>query len=101
MDVSCAASLIRWTASAYFHGLSQSGRYRTRRDPRLELHAHHCATGCQQSGVAAPPNWALTEYLGSGAGCVFATSGRKGVWPTLYAAVRTEDSDRFPISTSF
>ncbi|MFQ6710262.1 LysR substrate-binding domain-containing protein, partial [Bordetella pertussis] len=43
-------------------------------------------------GVAALPNWALTEYLGQGWLRV-CHLGPQGVWPTLYAAVRTEDSD--------
>lgn len=40
-------------------------------------------------GVAALPNWALTEYLD--AGLVSARSLGKGVWRTLYAAVRREE----------
>jgi len=45
-----------------------------------------------QRGVAALPNWALTEYLGQGwlATCRL---GRAGVWRTLYAAVRGDDAD--------
>jgi len=44
-----------------------------------------------QRGVAALPNWALTEYLGQGwlATCRL---GRAGVWRTLYAAVRESDA---------
>lgn len=43
-------------------------------------------------GVAALPNWALTEYLDEGlvARCRL---GRAGVWRTLYAAIRIEDAD--------
>lgn len=42
-------------------------------------------------GVAALPNWAVAEYLDQGlvASCRL---GRAGVWRTLYAAVRVEDS---------
>ncbi|WP_459614552.1 LysR family transcriptional regulator [Bordetella sp. 2513F-2] len=43
-------------------------------------------------GVAALPNWALTEYLGQGWLRV-CRLGPQGVWRTLYAAVRTEDSE--------
>jgi len=45
-----------------------------------------------QRGVAALPNWALTEYLGQGWLRV-CHLGEHGVWRTLYAAVRTEDAD--------
>lgn len=45
-----------------------------------------------QRGVAALPNWALTEYLGQGWLRV-CHLGEQGVWRTLYAAVRTEDAD--------
>lgn|SRR5699024_1037715 len=45
-----------------------------------------------QRGVAALPNWAVTEYLGHGWLDV-CHLGEKGVWRTLYAAVRTEDAD--------
>lgn len=45
-----------------------------------------------QRGVAALPNWALTEYLGQGWLRV-CRLGENGVWRTLYAAVRTEDAD--------
>lgn len=41
-------------------------------------------------GVAALPNWALTEYLNQG-WLHIAKLGRQGVWRTLYAAVRAED----------
>lgn len=43
-------------------------------------------------GVAALPNWALTEYLDQGlvGSCRL---GRQGVWRTLYAAIRIEDSE--------
>jgi LysR family transcriptional regulator for metE and metH len=40
-------------------------------------------------GVAALPNWALTEYMQ--AGLVSCRSLGKGVWRTLYAAVRREE----------
>jgi LysR family transcriptional regulator for metE and metH len=43
-------------------------------------------------GVAALPNWALTEYLGQGWLRV-CHLGPQGVWRTLYAAVREEDAD--------
>lgn len=43
-------------------------------------------------GVAALPNWALTEYVAQNlvASCRL---GRTGVWRTLYAATRSEDAD--------
>lgn len=43
-------------------------------------------------GVAALPNWALTEYLTQGlvSSCRL---GRGGVWRTLYAAIRVEDTE--------
>jgi LysR family transcriptional regulator for metE and metH len=43
-----------------------------------------------QRGVAALPNWALTEYLDQG-WLRTCRLGPQGVWRTLYAAVRTED----------
>ncbi|HYG42601.1 MAG TPA: LysR substrate-binding domain-containing protein [Bordetella sp.] len=43
-------------------------------------------------GVAALPNWALTEYLKPG-WLRLCHLGPQGVWRTLYAAVRTEDTD--------
>ncbi len=43
-------------------------------------------------GVAALPNWALTEYLDQGWLRV-TPLGAQGVWSTLYAGVRTEDMD--------
>jgi LysR family transcriptional regulator for metE and metH len=43
-------------------------------------------------GVAALPNWALTEYLGQGWLSV-CHLGPQGVWRTLYAAIRNEDAD--------
>ncbi len=43
-----------------------------------------------QRGVAALPNWALTEYLNQGL-LTICRLGEQGVWCTLYAAVRTED----------
>lgn len=45
-----------------------------------------------QRGVAALPNWALTEYLNQGWLRV-CHLGEHGVWRTLYAAVRIEDAD--------
>lgn len=42
-------------------------------------------------GVAALPNWALTEYLD--AGLLTSRPLGDGVWRTLYAAVRTEEAD--------
>jgi LysR family transcriptional regulator for metE and metH len=44
-----------------------------------------------QRGVAALPNWALTEYLDQG-WLKTCRLGPRGVWRTLYAAVRTEDA---------
>jgi len=41
-------------------------------------------------GVAALPNWALTEYLDQG-WLRMCRLGEQGVWRTLYAAVRVED----------
>ncbi len=43
-------------------------------------------------GVAALPNWALTEYLNQG-WLRLCHLGPQGVWRTLYAAVRSEDTD--------
>lgn len=43
-------------------------------------------------GVAALPNWALTEYLDQG-WLRLCRLGPQGVWRTLYAAVRAEDTD--------
>lgn len=43
-------------------------------------------------GVAALPNWALTEYLGQG-WLKVCRLGPQGVWRTLYAAIRNEDAD--------
>lgn len=43
-------------------------------------------------GVAALPNWALTEYLQQG-WLRLCRLGHGGVWRTLYAAMRTEDAD--------
>ena len=43
-------------------------------------------------GVAALPNWAMTEYLDQG-WLRLCHLGAQGVWRTLYAAVRTEDAD--------
>ncbi|HWK70069.1 LysR family transcriptional regulator [Pollutimonas sp. M17] len=43
-----------------------------------------------QRGVAALPNWALTEYLDQG-WLRLCHLGTQGVWRTLYAAVRGED----------
>lgn len=42
-------------------------------------------------GVAALPNWALTEYLE--ADLLTARPLGDGVWRTLYAAIRTEEAD--------
>ncbi|SPU53925.1 LysR family transcriptional regulator [Bordetella trematum] len=41
-------------------------------------------------GVAALPNWALTEYIGQ-APLKTLRLGSQGVWRTLYAGVRSED----------
>lgn len=43
-------------------------------------------------GVAALPNWALTEYLDQRL-LVTRRLGAEGVWRTLHAAIRTEDTD--------
>ncbi len=43
-----------------------------------------------QRGVAALPNWALTEYLDQ-SWLRLCHLGTQGVWRTLYAAVRSED----------
>lgn len=43
-----------------------------------------------QRGVAALPNWALTEYLSQG-WLRICHLGEHGVWRMLYAAIRTED----------
>lgn len=43
-------------------------------------------------GVAALPNWALTEYLHQG-WLRLCRLGPQGVWRTLYAAIRSEDTD--------
>lgn len=45
-----------------------------------------------QRGVAALPNWALTEYLGQG-WLHICHLGKSGVWRTLYAATRAEDAE--------
>lgn len=45
-----------------------------------------------QRGVAALPNWALTEYLNQG-WLRICHLGEQGVWRTLYAAVRVEDTE--------
>lgn len=42
-------------------------------------------------GVAALPSWALDEYLEQGQ-VVTRALGKRGLWSTLYAAVRTEDA---------
>ncbi len=44
-----------------------------------------------QRGVAALPNWALSEYMDQG-WLHICRLGQQGVWRTLYAAVRTEDA---------
>ncbi|MYN11964.1 LysR family transcriptional regulator [Pusillimonas sp. TS35] len=44
-----------------------------------------------QRGVAALPNWALTEYLGQD-WLRTCRLGEQGVWRTLYAATRIEDA---------
>jgi len=43
-------------------------------------------------GVAALPNWALTEYLDQG-WLRICRLGPEGVWRTLYAATRAEDAE--------
>jgi len=43
-------------------------------------------------GVTCLPNWALHEYLQKEY-VVARSLGEDGVWPTLYAAIRREDSD--------
>lgn len=44
-----------------------------------------------QRGVAALPNWALSEYMDQG-WLRICRLGPQGVWRTLYAAVRSEDA---------
>lgn len=44
-----------------------------------------------QRGVAALPNWAVSEYTHQG-WLRICHLGQQGVWRTLYAAVRTEDA---------
>lgn len=44
-----------------------------------------------QRGVAALPNWAVSEYTHQG-WLHICHLGQQGVWRTLYAAVRTEDA---------
>lgn len=43
-------------------------------------------------GVCALPNWVLAEYVDKGLITV-KSAGEKGVWPTLYAALRDADVD--------
>jgi len=43
-------------------------------------------------GVTCLPNWALHEYLKQDY-VVARSLGEEGVWPTLYAAVRSGDED--------
>ncbi len=50
-------------------------------------------------GVACLPNWALEEYLAKDYIAV-RSLGEEGLWPTLYAAVRTGESDA-PFLTAF
>lgn len=45
-----------------------------------------------QRGVAALPNWTLTEYLDQG-WLHICRLGEQGVWRTLYAAMRIEDAE--------
>ncbi len=45
-----------------------------------------------QRGVAALPNWALSEYMNQG-WLRICHLGEQGVWRTLYAAVRVEDAE--------
>ncbi|MCX5590740.1 LysR family transcriptional regulator [Alcaligenes endophyticus] len=45
-----------------------------------------------QRGVAALPNWAVTEYMSHG-WLRTAQLGEQGIWRNLYATVRTEDLD--------
>ncbi|MEE3108570.1 MAG: LysR family transcriptional regulator [Pseudomonadota bacterium] len=50
-------------------------------------------------GVACLPNWALAEYVERG--LVTALSlGEDGVWPVLYAAIRSEEAET-PFMTAF
>ncbi len=46
-----------------------------------------------QRGVSALPNWALEEYLHKGHVAAIRL-GEKGVWSTLYAAIRTEQKQQ-------
>jgi LysR family transcriptional regulator, regulator for metE and metH len=43
-------------------------------------------------GVCALPNWVLAEYVDKGLITV-KSAGEKGVWPTLYAALRDTNVD--------
>jgi LysR family transcriptional regulator for metE and metH len=43
-------------------------------------------------GVACLPNWALQPYLNAGL-ISSRPLGKKGIWPTLYAAIREEQKD--------
>lgn len=43
-------------------------------------------------GVCALPNWVLAEYVDKGLISV-KSAGEKGIWPTLYAALRDTDLD--------
>jgi LysR family transcriptional regulator, regulator for metE and metH len=43
-------------------------------------------------GVACLPNWALQPYLNAGL-ISSRPLGKKGIWPTLYAAIRQEQQD--------
>lgn len=44
-------------------------------------------------GVCALPNWALDEYVQQGLIKV-KSAGKAGVWPTLYVAMRIDDSEK-------
>lgn len=46
-----------------------------------------------QRGVACLPNWALQPYVDNDLICT-KSLGEKGVWPTLYAAVRADSMNR-------
>lgn len=57
-----------------------------------ELTAMIIQLTASQRGVTCLPNWALHEYLERGY-VVARSLGEEGVWPTLYAAVRSDEAE--------
>ncbi|MGO3131484.1 MAG: LysR substrate-binding domain-containing protein [Alcaligenes sp.] len=57
---------------------------------QAELTAMIVQLVASQRGVAALPNWALTEFLNPGS-IRTCRLGEQGIWRTLYATVRSED----------